>query len=208
MSQNLKRYAPAVLRNRDPILAVLREVLPHRGQVLEIAAGSGEHAVFFAAAFPGLDWQPSDADPECLASIAAWAAGTGLANLRPPLRLDARMPPWPGISPESVDAVLCINMIHIAPWEACHGLMCGAAAGLRPAGMLFLYGPYRQGRRHTAPSNAAFDRQLRAQNPEFGVRDLEDVVAEAEMQGLNLERQVVMPANNFSLVFRKRSGMG
>jgi cyclopropane fatty-acyl-phospholipid synthase-like methyltransferase len=197
-----RRYAPATLRNREPIREILREVLPEQGQVLEVGAGSGEHAVFFAAAFPTIIWQPTDIDPECLASIAAWTAEARLPNLRPPLRLDVRTAPWPGVADQGFDAVISINMIHIAPWEACQGLMAGAARALRPDGVLLLYGPFMIDGRHTAPSNAAFDASLKARDPRFGVRDVTAVSQEAALHGLTLRTQVRMPANNLVLVLQ------
>ena len=198
-----KRHAPATQRNREPIRDVLRGVLPTSGNVLEIGAGSGEHAVYLAAAFPGLDWQPSDVDPANLASIAAWAEETPLDNLRAPIALDVRRVPWRGVHSESIDAVICVNVIHIAPWEACEGLLAGAAQALRPGGALILYGPFMRDGRHTAPSNAAFDRDLRATDPSFGVRDLGQVAAQARLSGLNFETDVEMPANNLIVVFRR-----
>jgi hypothetical protein len=206
-----KRHAPATLRNRAPIESILRELLPQRGIVLEIASGSGEHAVHFAAAFPGITWQPSDADPDCIASIAAWSAEEALPNLRAPWALDVRATPWPGtaggdIVAGGVDAVISINMIHIAPWECCLGLMAGAAAALKEGGFLLLYGPFMLNGRHTAPSNAAFDDQLHAMDPSFGVRDAAEVSAAAAAHGLTEEKRFAMPANNLSLVFRKGTG--
>jgi Protein of unknown function (DUF938) len=200
-----KRYAPATLRNREPIRDVLREILPERGQVLEIGSGSGEHAVFFAASFPAIIWQPTDADPECLASTAAWMAEAALSNLRPPLHLDVDDRSWDAVADRIFHAVVSINMIHIAPWEACQGLMAGAARVLRSDGVLYLYGPFMIGCRHTAPSNAAFDGSLKAMDPRFGVRDVAAVSAEAALNGLTLEKQVSMPANNFSLIFRRQA---
>ena len=193
--------APAAERNAAPILEVLRGALPAQGTVLEIASGTGQHAVHFASALPGLTWQPSDADARARASIAAWRAHTGLANLLEPLDLDVCREPWPI---EAVDAVVCINMIHIAPWEAARALMKGAGARIAPGGALVLYGPYRRGGAHTAPSNEAFDADLRARDPSWGVRDMEDVEALAQAQGFACEARVAMPANNFCLVFRKR----
>ena len=203
LTDSAKRYAPATLRNRQPIRKVLREVLPEQGQVLEVGAGSGEHAVFFAAAFPAIVWQPTDADPECLASIAAWTAEAGLPNLRPPLRLDVRTSPWRSVADQGFDAVVSINMIHIAPWEACQGLMAGAARALRSGGVLLLYGPFMVDGRHTAPSNAAFDASLKAMDPRYGVRDIAAVSKEAALRGLTLKTQVQMPANNVALVLRR-----
>jgi hypothetical protein len=192
--------APAVARNRDPILAVLRDVLPAAGIVLEIASGSGEHAVHFAAALPHLAWQPSDPDAEARGSIAAHAARAGLANLLPPLELDVSAPVWPVTR---ADALVSINMIHIAPWRATQGLMAGAARLLSAGSPLYLYGPYREHGRHTAPSNAAFDASLQARNPAWGVRDLDAVVALAAEHGLTLQHTVAMPANNLSVIFRR-----
>jgi SAM-dependent methyltransferase len=193
--------APAAQRNAEPILDVLRGALPAHGTVLEIASGTGQHAVHFAAALPGVVWQPSDADARARASIAAWRAHAGLANLREPLDLDVCQEPWPI---GAVAAVVCINMIHIAPWEAAQALMKGAGARIATGGSLVLYGPYRRGGAHTAPSNEAFDADLRARDPAWGVRDMEDVEALGEAQGFVCEARVAMPANNFSLVFRKR----
>ena len=192
--------APAVARNRDPILAVLRDVLPAAGTVLEIASGSGEHAVHFAAALPHLAWQPTDPDAQARGSIAAHAAQAALANLLPPLELDASAPVWPVTR---ADAVVSINMIHISPWRATQGLMAGAARLLPAGAPLYLYGPYRQHGQHTAPSNAAFDESLRARDPAWGVRNLDEVVTLAAGHGLALQRTVAMPANNLSVVFRR-----
>jgi SAM-dependent methyltransferase len=197
-----RRYAPAAARNRGPILDALRGRLPASGLLLEVASGSGEHAVHLAAAFPALTIQPSDPDPEARASIAAWAAETGLPNIRPPLALDAAAA-WPAAR---ADAVLCVNMIHIAPWQACEGLVRGAARILPPGGPLVLYGPFRRGGAHTAPSNAAFDESLRAQDPRWGVRDLEAVAALAAAEGFAAPEVVPMPANNLTLVFRRLDG--
>ncbi|WP_448192291.1 DUF938 domain-containing protein [Azospirillum sp. sgz301742] len=166
--------------------------------VLEVASGTGQHAAFFAAALPGLVWQPSDRDPTHRASIAAWTESQ--PNVRPPLDLDTMRRPWPV---ERAEAVVCINMIHIAPWEAGLGLLDGAAAVLPPGGPLVLYGPYRRGGAHTAPSNAAFDADLRAHNPAWGVRDLEAVETAASAAGLMLEEVVEMPANNLTVLFRR-----
>ncbi|BDC42587.1 Protein of unknown function [Paraburkholderia steynii] len=198
---NLRQHAPSAERNRAPILAVLERVLPATGTVLEIASGTGQHAIHFAAALPHLVWQPSDLDDEARASIAAWTAHSGLANVRPPLALDVRDASW-GI--EAAAAIVCINMIHISPWASAQALIGGAGRLLGPGGVLFLYGPYRRGGAHTAPTNAAFDEQLRRRNPAWGVRDMEDVVALADAAGFDADEPVEMPANNFSLVFRKR----
>jgi hypothetical protein len=192
---------PATARNREPILDVLRDYLPDTGHVLEIASGSGEHVLHFARACPGLVFQPSDPDPRCRASIEAWAMDDPrLTNVRPPLAFDV-MDPWP---PLKVSAVLCINMIHIAPWAATRALIAGAGRLLDPSGLLYLYGPYKRAGVHTAPSNAVFDASLRAQDPAWGVRDLEDVAALATDAGFEEPAIRPMPANNLSLIFRKR----
>ena len=198
---NLRQHAPSAERNREPILAVLERVLPATGTVLEVASGTGQHAIHFAAALPHLVWQPSDLDDEARASIAAWTAHSGLANVRPPLALDVRDASW-GI--EAAAAIVCINMIHISPWASAQALIDGAGRLLGAGGVLFLYGPYRRGGAHTAPTNAAFDEQLRRRNPAWGVRDMEAVVALADAAGFDADEPVEMPANNFSLVFRKR----
>jgi SAM-dependent methyltransferase len=197
-----RRHAPAAERNRDAILAVLKRHLPARGLVLEFASGSGEHGVHFAAALPDLVFQPSDPDAASCASIDAWAASAGLANLRPAIALDATAQHWPI---PAADAVLCINMIHIAPWAAAIGLLQGAARILAPGGVLYLYGPYKRDGRHTAPSNDAFDRGLRARDPAWGVRDLEAVAALAAANGFAAPAIEPMPANNLSLIFRRLS---
>ena len=198
---NLRQHAPAAERNREPILAVLERVLPASGTVLEIASGTGQHAIHFAAALPKLVWQPSDPGEDARASIAAWTAHSGLANVRAPLALDVRDASW-GI--DAAAAIVCINMIHISPWESAQALIGGAGRLLQAGGVLFLYGPYRRGGAHTAPSNAAFDAQLRSRDPSWGVRDMEDVVALADAAGFDSDEPVEMPANNFCLVFRKR----
>lgn len=197
---------PATARNSEPILQVLRRVLPPEGTLLEVGSGSGQHAVYFAAGLPGLIWQPSDPDPAHLASIADYAERAGLANLRAPLMLDVSAPDWPGPDspgPGACAAVASMNMIHIAPWAVCQGLMAGSARILSAGGRLFLYGPFIRSGHPTAPSNAAFDQSLRAQNPAWGIRDLDDVAAEAGLHGLELLSLEEMPANNLSLVFEK-----
>jgi len=193
-----RQYAPAVTRNRDPILAVLRDELPETGLVLEIASGTGEHAAHFARAFPAITWQPSDVDVDARASITAWRDHVALRNLNPPLALDVTRPDWPVTS---ADAVVCINMVHISPWAATLGLLSGAAHILTPGAPLYLYGPYKRNGAHTAPSNEAFDTSLRSRNPAWGVRDVADVVDAAT--GFTLARIVAMPANNLSVVLRK-----
>lgn len=195
-----KRRAPATERNRDAIVAVLRDALPSSGLVLEVASGSGEHAVHFAATFPNLDWQPTDPDPTALTSIAAWRAEASLPNLRSPIQLDASTE-WPMAK---ADAILCINMVHISPWEATLGLFKRAGAALPPDGLLYLYGPYTRTGVETAPSNLAFDASLKARNPRWGLRAMEDVIAAAQAEGLTFDRLIDMPANNLSLLFHKR----
>jgi len=191
--------APAAERNQGPILEVLKRFLPESGLVLEIASGTGQHVMHFAAALPALTWQPTDLNAEHLTSISAWIRHSGLGNVRPPFELDVGAKPWPV---ERADAVLCFNMIHIAPWAAATQLLAGAGRTLVPGGILFLYGPYRRFGAHTAPSNEAFDADLRARDPEWGLRDMEEVVALAGSSGLSLVEVVPMPANNFSVIFR------
>ena len=200
MTGDHRRSAPHVARNAGPIADVLTQILPARGMVLELASGSGEHVVHFAREFPRLLWQPSDPEPAALRSIESWRAESGLFNLLPPISLDARAADWP--VPQT-DAILCINMIHISPWAATAGLMRGAGRLLGDGAPLFLYGPYRRGGVETAPSNDAFDESLKARDPEWGLRTLEEVEAEAGKHGLQLDRIVEMPANNLSLVFRR-----
>lgn len=193
--------SPATSRNRDPILAVLRGRLPERARVLEVASGAGEHAVWMARGMPGVTWRPSDPSPEALASIAAWRAAAGLSNLLPPIRLDATDPStWPA---EGFEALVCINMIHISPWAAAEGLMALAARALPDGGLLYLYGPYLEAQVPTAPSNLAFNEDLKRRNPEWGLRRLEEVAALAARSGLRLAGRIEMPANNLSLWFEK-----
>jgi SAM-dependent methyltransferase len=192
----VKRHAPATERNRDPIAAVLAEELPGSGRVLEIASGTGEHVAFFAERFPGLSWQPSDPDGEALASIAAWSEGR--ANILPPLEIDAVAGDFP-----AADAILCVNMVHISPWEVTLGLMAGAGAVLAPGAPLILYGPYRREGVETAPSNEQFELWLKDKDPRFGLRFVEAVSEAAGAQGLALARLVEMPANNLMLVYRR-----
>ena len=195
-----KRHAPATLRNRDAIVAVLADWLPATGAVLEVASGSGEHAVHFAAAFPGLDWQPSDPDPAGLTSIAAYRAEAGLANIAPPVALDAAAAQWPV---DRADAILCINMVHISPWKATLGLFAGAARLLVPGAPLILYGPYIEPDVPTATSNLAFDVSLRSRNPAWGLRDTDVVKAAAADAGFAFAERRAMPANNLMLLFRR-----
>ncbi|CAA9263248.1 MAG: SAM-dependent methyltransferase [uncultured Acetobacteraceae bacterium] len=205
MDDTKRRHAPATLRNRDAILAALKRHLPARGAVLEVASGTGEHAAHFAAALPRLAFRPSDPDPGARASIDAWAAEARLPNLRAALALDVSAPGWERAAGEA-DAVLCINMVHIAPWAATVGLMRGAAGLLPAGGVLCLYGPFRREGRHTAPSNAAFDADLRASDPAWGVRDLEAVAAEAAANGFAAPMVEEMPANNLFVAFRRGQG--
>jgi SAM-dependent methyltransferase len=200
MSADARRFAPAVARNKAAITEVLARHLPASGLVLEIASGSGEHALHFAAHFPGLRFQPTDPDAAALASIAAWREEAQLANLLPPLMLDVMADTWPV---QRADAVVCINMIHIAPWEATAALIRGAARVLPHDGVLFLYGPFTQGGQHTAPSNAEFDASLRAQDARWGVRDLEAVACAASAAGFAAPVIESMPANNLSVIFRR-----
>jgi hypothetical protein len=196
-----RRYAPATVRNRQPIWSLLERELPASGLVLEVASGSGEHVVYFAReAGSRLRFQPSDPEPAARVSIDAWAAEVGTTNVLPAIVLDAAAETWPI---QRADAVLCINMIHISPWSATEGLMRGAARLLPARGLLYVYGPFRRGGRDTSASNAAFDAELRAQNAQWGVRDLEAVTALAGRHGLDLVEVVQMPANNLSLIFRR-----
>ena len=201
-----RRFAPAAARNREPILEVLRSRVSPDARVLEIGSGSGEHAVHFCAALPGLDWHPSDPDPANRASIAAWIANAGLANVRPPLDIDVHAASWGVEERAPFDVIISINMIHIAPWSATLALLEGAARLLRAGGTLFLYGPFMRIGRHTAPSNAAFDERLRGENPAWGVRDLDEIALAAEPLGLRLVEAVAMPANNFSVLFERAAG--
>ncbi len=192
----MKRFAPATGRNREPIREVLAKYLPAAGLVLEISCGTGEHAAYFAAAFPHLEWQPTDVDPDALSSATAWYSEAGLPNLRVPMRLDVSDAAWPVAS---AAAVVCINMIHIVPWEVTLAMFAGAARTLPPGGLLYTYGPYRfEG--STAPSNEDFDRSLRDRDDRWGVRDVRDLSAITEFK---LEETVAMPANNHSLIFRR-----
>jgi hypothetical protein len=202
-----RRFAPATERNREPILEVLLQVLPQNGTILEIASGTGEHATFFSSHLAPRQWLPSDPNPELLASIRAWAEFCPCDAMQPPLEIDASSPIWTvetEITPQpSISAIVNINMIHISPWSACLGLMAGAGRILPSGGILYLYGPYKQNGEHIAPSNAAFDESLQAENLAWGVRNLEDVVKAAEAENLQLHETYQMPANNFSLVFKR-----
>jgi hypothetical protein len=222
-TSGVRRSAPAALRNREPIANVLSQWLPPSGLVLEIASGTGEHAVFFAERFPALDWQPSDIHPDALSSISAWRQQSGLLNVREPLKLDAAMADWPletadaapGVNVSSdpcepsgsaenkrISAVLCVNMVHISPWSASLGLLDGSSKILQSGGALILYGPWLSADMPTAPSNLAFDQQLQERDPEWGLRKVEDFAAEAKKRGFVLEQLRPMPANNLMLLFR------
>jgi SAM-dependent methyltransferase len=198
--ENRKYVSEASDRNKGPILDVLREVLPASGYVLEISSGTGQHAVHMAEAYPGITWQPSDIDPDFRNSVEAWRAESGLTNILPSIHLDVTEHPWPV---EHADAIFNCNMIHIAPWECCIGLLEGASKILPDGGILYMYGPYKVGGRHTAPSNEAFDQNLRGRDPSWGIRNLDDVALEARRRGLHLIKTVKMPANNFSVIYRK-----
>jgi len=193
-------HSPAAERNKGPIAEVLGRVLPATGLVLEIAGGSGQHVVHFARALPQLQWQPSEADPALLEAMTARVQRAALANLRAPLALDVCARPWPV---REAEAIVCLNLLHIAPWPVTEALLDGAAAVLGAGALLYVYGPFRRAGRHTAPSNAAFDADLRARDPRWGVRDLEAVEAAARGAGLDLAQILAMPANNLSLVFTR-----
>lgn len=202
MSHDARRHSPAAERNREPILAELQRLLPAEGLVLEIASGSGQHAAFFGAALPRWRWLPSDGDAHALASISAWSEG--LNNVLPPLQLDVLAGIWPGV-PARIDALFCANLLHISPWATCAGLMRGAARHLVAGGLLLLYGPYVVKGEPTAPSNLAFDADLRARDPSWGLREVGAVRAQAEAVNLRWRERVAMPANNLLLVFDQLS---
>lgn len=198
MTEDLRRHSPAAERNRAPILAELQRLLPPRGVLLEIASGTGQHAAFCSAGLPGWQWLPSDFEAAALPSIGAWCAG--LERVHAPLQLDVLQPHWPGV-PAQVDAIFCANMLHIAPWACCAGLMRGAARHLAAQGLLITYGPYLEDEVPTSPGNLAFDADLRARHPDWGLRRREDVAHEAARAGLALRERVAMPANNLLLVW-------
>jgi Protein of unknown function (DUF938) len=204
-------FAPATQRNRQPILEILRQVLPPSGNILEISSGSGEHAVFFAPHLAPRRWLPSDPSPEARESISAWRDSDPCAYLQSPIALDASAPSWSieedSATTAAIQAIVNINMIHIAPWSACCGLMAGAGRILLIGGILYLYGPFKQNGQHTAPSNADFDNSLRLRDPNWGVRDLEEVVAIAAQHGLQLLQTHPMPANNLSVVFQAQAAV-
>jgi hypothetical protein len=192
---------PAGERNLAPLTAVLRVRLPAAGAVLEVASGTGQHVAHWAQAFPGLDFQPSDPDTEACAAIEAWRGATGRANLRPPLPLDVTDPDWTEAAPGPWNAVIAVNLLHIAPWTVTSGLLCGAARTLAPGAPLLVYGPFAEAGRLEPESNRRFDAMLKAQDPRWGIRDLDQVRAVAEAAGLGFVEQVAMPANNRVLVF-------
>ena len=196
-----RRSAPAAARNVAPIIAVLDQWLPERGIVLELASGTGEHGVAFARHFAALQWQPSDADPAALASIAAWRAAAGSDNLAAPLMIDVAAREWPVAR---ADAMVAINMVHISPWAAALGLLDGAARLLAPGAALILYGPWIEAGKAVAPSNLAFDADLRRRDPAWGLREVETFTAAAAARGLDLVERRVMPANNLMLLLRHR----
>lgn len=196
----MKRHAPAAARNSEPIAQVLEKDLPETGLVLEIASGTGEHVVFMARRFPALEWQPSDADIDALASIAGWADEAALPNLRSPIKLDASAADWPI---EAADAQLCINMVHISPWSASEGLFAGASRLLASSAPLILYGPFFEERTDPAPSNVAFDQSLRSRNASWGIRQVERIDDLAESCGFFRSARHEMPANNLTLVYRR-----
>lgn len=209
-TQDARQYAPATQRNSEPILEVLLQVLLESGTILEIASGTGEHAVFFASKLRDYLWLPTDANPQSRASIISWTEHNVCDNVYAPLDLDVREPVWAvengafdWLNTQPIVAIININMIHISPWSACMGLMAGAGRILKAGGILYLYGPFKQGGEHTAASNAAFDEYLRTENPEWGVRNLDDVVAVASAQNLTLKQIYQMPANNLSVVFQR-----
>jgi hypothetical protein len=200
--QDNRLYAAAVRRNREPIFDVLKQFLPATGLVLEVASGTGEHGAYFSSRLPTLTWQPSDPNTDMHQSILAWSQAEA-STMNPPLELNAQSASWPI---DQAAAIVCINMIHISPWASCLGLMAGAGRILPNGGTLFLYGPFKIKNRHTAESNAAFDQSLQSQNPEWGVRNLKDVVKVAAAEGLQFHQTVNMPANNVSVIFIKNGG--
>ncbi len=200
-----KKYAPATDRNREPILAVLKDCIPDHGTILELASGSGQHAIYFVDQMPGHYWQPSDPDEESRNSISAWWWEVQLNNILPPLNINAQDDIWDIENveiPQPVTSIVCINMVHISPWESTVGLIKGASRILPKDGILYLYGPYKVDGKHTAPSNELFDIKLRSQNPEWGIRELNDVIKLAHENDLSLVKTVDMPANNLSIIFK------
>lgn len=200
------RHSPAAERNRQPILQVLQQVLPDKGAGLEIASGTGQHVAWFAQGLPGWSWQPTETQADTFDSIAAWRAQAGVANVREPVLLDVLANRWPATGPafaEAFDAIYCANMLHISPWATCAALMQGAARHLAPQGTLIVYGPFMERDVATSPGNRAFDASLRQRDPEWGLRQLDDVSQQAALAGLHLAQRFEMPANNLLLVFRR-----
>ncbi len=204
VSADQRMYSPSAARNLAPILEVLKRVLPAHSAVLEIGCGTGEHAVHFAGAMPNLTWRPSDPDSDARASTASWIKFTGLSNVLSPLDIDVCAKAWGVEQTAPFDAIVSLNMIHIAPWAATLGLFAGAGRLLCPGGLLFLYGPFMRNGAHNAPSNAAFDVSLKARDPSWGLRDTADLERLGESSGLGLRETIEMPANNMSLVFSRR----
>lgn len=199
-----RQHAPATQRNREPILKILSEVLPTSSNVLEVASGTGEHAIFFASQLESCRWIPSDVNALAAESIIAWKNACPVDNLELPLLVDVTQDNWQQeVVEHQINAIVNINMIHIAPWQACLGLMAGAAKILPKDGILYLYGPYKRNGEHTSLSNANFDRSLRDRHPLWGVRDLEAVIAAAAAHNLNLQQVITMPANNLSVIFNR-----
>ncbi|USG60978.1 class I SAM-dependent methyltransferase [Sneathiella marina] len=200
-----RQYSASAARNRDPILGILKDHLPESGTVLEVASGSGEHAVHFAPHFPNLNWQATNYDTTQLNSVIDWIAHSPSGNLLPPLKLDATATIWPieadGYTAMPITAIFNVNMIHISPWCVCEGLMAGAGRILQKGGRLFIYGPFKIDGKHTAPTNEQFDEWLRADNADYGIRDQRNVIAEAEKNGLVHMQAISMPANNFLQIF-------
>lgn len=203
MPEHVRRHSPAATRNAQPILTELQRLLPPSGRLLEIASGTGQHAAHCSAGLPGWRWLPSESDAASFPSIVAWTAGND--RVAPPILLDVLSPVWADV-PASVDAIFCANMIHIAPWACCRALMQGAARHLTAAGLLVTYGPYLEDDVPTSPGNLAFDADLRARDPAWGLRRREDVEREAGLAGLVLRERVAMPANNLLLAWRRREG--
>lgn len=203
LSADQRMFSPSAARNAAPVLSVLKGRLPTHGKVLEIGCGTGEHAVHFAEAMPGITWLPSDPDPQSRASTASWIAFKGRSNVLTPVDIDVSAASWGVENQAPFDAVVSLNMVHIAPWEASLGLFAGAGRLLRPEGLLVLYGPFMRNGAHTAPSNAAFDQSLKARNPSWGLRDIADLERIAQEHRLSLREIVEMPANNLSLVFTR-----